>query len=542
MVQVFYQHTYRPYPPRRQNPKPEEFYRAFLLFAEYWEAQLRDFVPVALPQNDWVEMSKHSFVKELMTRPGGVYPKYGVLDRLYAGSEHDGFPDTFTNAVYANLEWGRFETAKSFIENYFDEFVDSQGLVNYRGPETGQYGLMLSLLARHLNYTRDNALLSKYQGKLRAIAGLLTELHDESLRLPRENPGQGLIHGWSEADSCLMSDPPRHWQPYFGNSALASRGFNDLGRAWLEIARVAANPSLEKQGQELLVRSQTLREAIAVRLESSIRRNLTPPYVGPLPGMAHTFDDDGRRDPQGPQAFSTRSYIELLQADVLPPNLSNLVVDCMLAYNGTTLGIPGGWRDIQGKNRHMLAFISYGYAQALLRLERIEEFLLFLYAHRYHCHTRGHWTAAETAGIARAPDKAQPPYCTPAQQAIPLLVRWMLVLEDSDQDRVYLAKGLPRAWLISGKDISIQQAPTRWGRINFSLRAKPETKVIVARVELPSPGAPKEFHLKLRLPAGHPAETVTVNGRTGDFSGPHRDTVIVETRNEKSFEVVAHFR
>ncbi len=70
---------------------------------------MNDFAPTALPQNVWVDMSKHAFAKELMVRPGGVYPKYGAVDRDYYGSEYDGFQDIFTMAVYANLEWGRFD-------------------------------------------------------------------------------------------------------------------------------------------------------------------------------------------------------------------------------------------------------------------------------------------------------------------------------------------------------------------------------------------------------------------------------------------------
>ena len=54
-------------------------------------------------------MSKHAFARELMVRPGGVYPKYGAVDRDYYGSEYDGFQDVFTSAVYTNLEWGGFE-------------------------------------------------------------------------------------------------------------------------------------------------------------------------------------------------------------------------------------------------------------------------------------------------------------------------------------------------------------------------------------------------------------------------------------------------
>ena len=541
IVKVFYGHTYPPCPPRRLEPKPEEFYRALLLFSDYWEGLLADFVPATLPQNDWVDMSRHSFVMELMTRPGGVYPKYGALDRIYAGSEHDGFPDTFTNAVYANLEWGRFETAKSFIENYFDNFVELNGMINYRGPETGQYGLMLSMLARYFSYTQDDALLLKYRAKLQAIAGLLTDLHEESLRLPPDDPGYGLIHGWSEADSCMFPDPQRLWQPYFGNSALAARGFKDLGGAWQAMAKTDAQPSLEKAAQELFRRSEALQKSLIAAINRSVRRDMTPPYVGVLPGMKYTFDQAAQLDPSGPQFCSYRAYVELLQADMLPPQLANLVIDCMRAYGATTLGIPGSWRDVKAPNRSMLGFISYGYAQTLLRLNRIEEFLLFLYAHRYHCHTRGNWLAQETAGIARGPGIEVGPYCVPSQQAVPLLVRWMLVFEDSDAERLYFGRGLPKAWVISGKEISVEQAPTRWGRINFRMLASTDQKTILARLDLQKPGAPRECQVTFRLPETRHLQAVTVNNTAASFSGPRKDTVVIESGGEKSFEIAAHF-
>ena len=48
----------------------------------------------------------------------------------------------------------------------------------------------------------------------------------------------------------------------------------------------------------------------------------------------------------------------------------------------------------------------------------------------------------------------------------------MLAIEDHDEDRLYPAKGVPRAWVASARPIRIEQAPTRWGRINFDLQDK----------------------------------------------------------------------
>jgi hypothetical protein len=534
IAKVVYGRSYPAYPPGREDPRPEEFYRALLAFAEYWEEQLHDFAPASLPQDVWVDISKHSFAKELMTRPGGVYPKYGAVDRDYAGSEYDGFQDVFTSAIYTNLEWGRLDTARLFIDNYFSEYVDELGMIDMRGPETAQFGMTLSLLARYFNYSHDGGLMLKYRSKIEATAKLLGDMHEESLRLPREDPGYGLIRGWSESDSCLSENPSLYWQPYYANSAFAARGFTDIARAWTELAHTDSSASMEKLAQGWLKRSQALKERTIESIEKNIQSEKNPPYIGLFPGTALTFRESLEKERPSPQQWPHRPYAELLQADVLPPRLANQVIDCMRAYGATTLGVVANvWR-FQEDGREILGFISYGYALTLLRLDRIEEFLLFLYSHRYHAHTRGSWTAGEVTGITG--DSGT--YCVPAQQTIPLLVRWMLVLEDSDEDRLYLAKGVPREWVVSGKEIRIEQAPTRWGKVSFSLVTKPGAKSIVGHVELSGQRVPREIHFKLRLPAPTLLQKVTVNGQPATLGGDHKDTVIIATSKGKRFEVV----
>src|SRR5207237_6789115 len=206
-TKVVYGYSYPAFPPRRKDPAPEAFYRALLVFAEYWDRQLHDASPVSLPDETYVNMSRHAIARELMVRPGGVYPKYGAVDRDYYGSEYDGFQDIFTSAVYTNLEWGRFTAAKQIIDNYFGDFVDEKGMINMRGPETAQFGMTLSLLARYFNYTGESQLILKHQFKIEATAKLLADMQDESLRLPQDSPAYGLIPGWSESDSCLMENP-----------------------------------------------------------------------------------------------------------------------------------------------------------------------------------------------------------------------------------------------------------------------------------------------------------------------------------------------
>ena len=532
VTQVVYGYSYPAFPPAREDPQAENFYRSLLIFAEYWQKQLQEMSAVSLPQNSWVDMSRYAFAKELMVRPGGVYPKYGAVDRDYYGSEYDGFQDIFTMAAYTNLEWGRFEMARAIIDNYLTDFTDAKGMINMRGPETAQFGMELMLFAKYFNYTKDAALLLKHREKIEATASLVCEMHDESLRLAPDDPGHGLIHGWSESDSCLAPKPATWWLPYFANSAFAARGLKDISHAWHAIKPTAT----EEVTSDWLRRSNLLQRAVTDSIEKNIRNDMNPPYIGTFPNTTLTFWESMEKERPSPQQWAHRPYAELLQADVLPPKLANLVIDCMRAYGATTLGVVANVERPHPTGRDILGFISYGYAQMLLRLDRIEEYLLFLYSHRFHDHTRGSWTAGEVSGI----EGGTATFCIPAQQTIPLLVRWMLVLEDSDEERLYLAKGLPRDWLVSGKEIKIEQAPTRWGCVNLKMASDLAAKKVTATVELARLGAPRELQVKFRLPKQNTLQSITVNGRPVALGGAHNDVAIFPTRNEKRFEIVGH--
>jgi hypothetical protein len=535
MSKAVYGHSYPAFPPARTDPQPEEFYRALLRFVVYWESSLSDFASASVPQNVWLDMAKHAFAKEVMVRPGGVYPKYGAVDRDYYGSEYDGFQDIFTSSVYTNLEWGRFKTARAIIDNYFSDFVDGAGMINMRGPETAQFGMTLSLLARYFNYTSDRELLAKHRAKIEATATLLCEMHEESLRLSQGDPGHGLIHGWSESDSCLMPKPQIWWLPYYANNAFAARGLRDLSRVWNSIAEPSAQA--RRQAAEWESRSKVLQDAVVASISKNIRQDMTPPYIGIYAGATGTFWESMQKERPSPQQWPHRPYAELLQADILSEDLSKLIIDCMRAYGGTTLGVLANIEPPHAEGRDILGFISYGYAQALLRLDRIEEFLLFLYSHRYHDHTRGSWTAGEVAGI----DGDNALFCIPAQLTIPILMRWMLVLEDSEEERLYFGKGLPREWVISGKEIRIERAPTRWGRVSMKIIADARAKNIQAGVDLERPGSPKEIQIKLRVPKQYALRKPIVNGRPAEIGGPHNDSVIVQTGREQHFKISAEF-
>ncbi|HKO20605.1 MAG TPA: hypothetical protein VJU82_17145 [Acidobacteriaceae bacterium] len=527
-----YGYSYPAYTRRRQEPTAEEFFRGMLEFAEYWERQMADMANVTLPDASWTNMARYAFVKELMVRPGGTYPKYGAVDRDYYGPEYDGFQDIFTMSFYANMECGRLDVARAIFDGYFTDFTDAKGMINMRGPETAQFGLTLHLIAHYYDLTGDRALLLKHREKIEATASLLRELQDEALKLPETDRGHGLIHGWCESDACLAADPSLWWKPYYANSAFAVRGWRDIAGSW----RKAKFPGAEAKAADWEQRADRLHQQLLKSIDANTKHDMSPPYVPLLPGSPYTFREAMDKERPSEQQWSHRCYTELLQANVLPAAQANTVIDTMRSYGATTIGVVANVGRANPNGRAILGFISYGYAQMLLQLGRIEEYILFLYAHRYHDHSRGSWTAGEVAGISGGGAL----FCIPAQQTVPLLVRWMLVFEESDANILHLGRAIPRDWIASGKPIGIEGAPTRYGRVTYRLETR-ENDVLAATVSLPQAGAlPKELHVAFRVPRGRKISGVTVNGKPGSLRGAEGETAVIPPEGQRKFEVIAH--
>ena len=135
-----------------------------------------------------MNMARFGLVRAMMTRQAGS-PKYGAVDKNYGGTEHDGFQDTFTVETEAMLEWGLIDRAGQYIDNYFGAFVRDDGSILYRGPETGQFGRMLTVTAQYFSSGGDAALLLKHRGRIDAVAHYLLRLRATALALPSRRCG-----------------------------------------------------------------------------------------------------------------------------------------------------------------------------------------------------------------------------------------------------------------------------------------------------------------------------------------------------------------
>ncbi|KAH7346280.1 hypothetical protein BKA65DRAFT_551201 [Rhexocercosporidium sp. MPI-PUGE-AT-0058] len=434
---------------------------------DYWESKIQDFSLLNLPDLTWADMAKHAFAVELVQR----------------------FQDIFTTSLTANLAWGRFKQASAIFENYMDWYVYDNGDIKMRGPEVPQFGMSLSLVARYVQYTGDTALIEKYKGKILTWAKLLTDLHDESLKLPVGHPYYGLLSGWGESDASLNLDSWRWSKPYWNNGAFTARGLKDLSKI----------PILAEYSEDWTSR--------AFQIINQTSRTLD---------RFHVIEDLTENEATSPAKWAHRVYAELLHASVLSSTHTDLVINSMQAYGITSLGVVANVTPLHAKSRDILGFISYGYALALLLQDRIDEFILFLYTHRYHIHNRGLWIAPEVAGTGGNSTT----YCQPSQFGVPIVLRAALLFEHPGEEVLFVTRGVPRKWL---SKVELGSRKHRRDGDSLALRhnwtqldKKAGTIKTVLSFEKSPPG---EVRIKFRLPKGRSLKAATINGTAAKWKG-----------------------
>jgi hypothetical protein len=529
-----YFNSYQPFPPR-EHYRADLFYEDLIAMREGWGQALAPGMKVDIPDQRLADMARHCLVRDMITRVGD-YPKYGAFDKNYAGSEHDGFPDTFTADTTAMLEWGLMGLAGRYIDNYFDKFVRDDGSILYRGPETGQYGRMLTIVAEYANYGGDAALLLKRRSRIDGVAKLLLSLRDKALKLPPTDPAYGLIAGWSEADSCLDPDPPRYMQPYFANSTEAERGFRDLGRVWKRIGAQTKNEELAAWGERLVRQSEALHKDVQTAISRSILRDVSPPSLPSIAGVKEPFDVAVQRDSLDPQRRSYRAFMEMLYSGNLTREQVEMVYKYREARHDIVLGVPAAYGY---KTNELAGFLTYGHAYGLLQFDYVREYLLTLYSIMAHQYTRGTWTAPETRNID--PEEIAAPYCSPAEVVVPMMTRWMLVFEDPKTGTLWLAKGTPRSWLDDGKSFSVSNAPTQWGRVEFSVASHLKKGTITAMIQFSSSGGPLT-KLRLRVPEGNKISSVMLNGKPWTQFDAREETITLPSNTGKTLPLTISYQ
>jgi len=107
--------------------------------------------------------------------------------------------------------------------------------------------------------------------------------------------------------------------------------------------------------------------------------------------------------------------------------------------------------------------------------------------------------------------------------------RNLLVMEEGQN--LWLARAAPRAWLEQGKKISVKNAPTHFGSVDYEIVSGVDHGGITATVGMPARNSAKEVWLRLRHPTSAPIKSVLVNGQAWKDFDPAKEVVKLHGQN-----------
>jgi len=108
-----------------------------------------------------------------------------------------------------------------------------------------------------------------------------------------------------------------------------------------------------------------------------------------------------------------------------------------------------------------------------------------------------------------------------------MVPRHMLIRE-LDDDSLLLLQATPRKWLEDGKKIEVENAPTYFGRISFSVDSKAFSGKLHASIETPRRRSPGQLIVRFRHPLSKPMQSVTVNGENWTDFNTQKEWVVIE--------------
>ena len=251
-----------------------------------------------------------------------------------------------------------------------------------------------------------------------------------------------------------------------------------------------------KSGFDMCFGPSTLGAGAKTRLESRIKE-ITPHCVCRLPTspplLAGGFESDcinrttcfasmsaglpGGGSNQHTNYANFRIFAETLLAGVLDAEYELGIMTFREAHRGTLLGMTR-FRDLLDDMPIL------GYGRSSLRHDRLQAFHSTLAGHSLNYLSRGTYWGAEQrkqnqGSFGHVVDNRYRndcgiggedcSLCMVSAVASAYWVRWMLADAHLDDSVVYVARGAPRRWYQPGSAWGIAHAPTRFGRVTFTM-------------------------------------------------------------------------
>lgn len=389
----------------------------------------------------------------------GFYDKvYGYSAALYChGLDLFGYPD--------------------LAETYCDallSFAHTNGLlaVNFGSTDTGT---ALWVMTEHYRLTRDEVWLRRVAPKMRLMCGWIVNQRHVALANAAKEPAvtRGLIRYKPYAD---LLHPAAD---YFSNGYLW-KGLDATARVFAEIG-------LQGEATELRQEADAYFKDIQASMNAAVFRDRGQNILPMIPDTRELWQESNG-SANGYYGIIAPCLLEIGLPAATDPK-ARLITDALELRGGLVAGVS---------QFHLMGDHAYAYGYWIISLERddVKRAILGLYGSLAYGMSRDTYAAVECTMIRTGENYWMLPHTYSNTQQLRLL-RNLLVREAGDT--LWLGQAIPRHWLEAGKRVAVNEAPTTFGPVSYSICASADGSMQV-QLSPPSRNAPKEIALRLREP------------------------------------------
>lgn len=299
---------------------------------------------------------------------------------------------------------------------------------------------------------------------------------------------KGRVHDWEG------------WHHVFFSDVFTWKGMNEMAEAFKSAGLPDAERLIEEAAEYRECLFEAIRRAEYIDPDTNLRfvPNLVATYEGEQGGLWWA---------DGPSCMFATGLLDARTDERF---------DAMFAYLehtwGTMIGLTNRMdepRELGKKNPFWYVNASErGYFQNLLARGETEKALLIFYSNLVYGMSQDCYQTVERIHVSDANYSPFQPNASGNGRILDMFRR--MVIDDQDPGVLWLLRGCPRRWLGPGQSISVEDAPTWYGKMALHTQAT-KNRVIVD-IDPPAAEPSAELHVVVRHPGQVPPRRVTVNG------------------------------
>ncbi len=487
----------------------------------YWKGLLGPAMQVDLPDpllNDVIRASQVHCLLAARNEAGGARVSPWISSDRYGPLESE------ANSIVRGMDMmGHADFARRGLDFFVHRYNKAGFLTTgYTIVGTGEH---LWTLAEHYERTQDRAWLGKQAPELARVCAWIVRQRVKTQKLD--------VHGEKVPEYGLT--PPgvtADWGRYafrFFNEAQYCAGLGAAARALADVGHPDASKFLE---EATAYRQELVRAYRWTQARSPVVRLDDGTWVPADPALLDCF---GRVEDFLPGEDWNRSWAYSIEVGshhlaanrVLDPHSDD--VGWMMDYLEDVQFLRSGMGDYPEEKNRKDVFCFGGFAKVQPYYGRFAE----VYALRddvkpfvrsyfnaiptllsrenlsfwEHFHNTGGWNKTHETGW--------------------FLCQTRLMLVEERGDELWLAPMITNQWLQDGMKVSVQNAPTRFGKVSYTIASSAARGTIEAAIQPPERTPPKRIVVRIRHPEGKPIRSVTVDGREHKEFDPQKETVVL---------------